>query len=91
MLERPQKAGLFEDKEKMQLEKVKRVAGSEQKAVVMATYVDVCDMDGRKDLRNLMWAVVRMYFESAEPRTSRSFWELCMMFASRGRSSSLRN
>ena len=35
LLERPQKAGLFEDKEKMQLEKVKRVAGSEQKAVVM--------------------------------------------------------
>ena len=67
LLERPQKAGLFEDKEKMHLEKVKRVAGSEQKAVVMATCVDDCDMDGRKDLRNLMWAVVRMYFESAEP------------------------
>ena len=58
---------MSEDKEQIQLEKVKHVAGSEQKAVVMATYVDDCDMDGRKDLRNLMWAVVRMYFESAEP------------------------
>ena len=73
LLERPQKAGLSEDKEKMQLEKVKRVAGSEQKAVVMDTYVDDCDMDGRKDLRNLMWAVVRMYFESAEPEDVKKF------------------
>ena len=73
LLERKKGGQLTTDHETARLEKMKRIAGTSGKAVVMATYVDDCDMDGRKDLRNVMWAVVRMYFESAEPEDVKKF------------------
>ena len=42
------------DVDKTNLEKLKRIEGTEQKAVVMATYVDDCDMDGKKEYKSLM-------------------------------------
>jgi hypothetical protein len=73
LLDRPAPTQLRGDVEKSNLEKLKRIAGTEQKAVVMATYVDDCDMDGKKEYKSLMWAVVRVYFESADPEDVKKF------------------
>ncbi len=67
LLDRPAPTQLRGDVDKTNLEMLKRIAGTEQKAVVMATYVDDCDMDGKKEYKSLMWAVVRVCFESADP------------------------
>ena len=46
LLDRPAPTQLRGDVDNANVEKLKRIAGTEQKAVVMATYVDDCDMDG---------------------------------------------
>ena len=53
-----------EDKE---LEQRKRSAGTAAKCAAMATYVDDCNMDAKKQLRSLMWNVIRLMFKSDDP------------------------
>ena len=82
LLGRPARTQPVADDSKANLNKLKKIAGSEQKAVVMATYVDDCDMDGKKGARSLMWTVLRFFFESAEPEDVKKLLgiihEVCM-------------
>lgn len=52
---------------------VKGLAGNESKCAVLATYVDDCSLDAKKGLRNLVWAVIRTYFESDVPTDVQRF------------------
>ena len=52
--------------ERMLVER-KKQAGSSSKCAVVACYVDDCDLDAEKKLRNLAWKIIRAFFESGDP------------------------
>eukprot|EP00974_Lingulodinium_polyedra_P075593 7325114-Lingulodinium_polyedra.AAC.1 len=52
---------------------LKRQAGSADKCAVLATYVDDCDLDAKKQLRSLRWKIIRIYFNSDEPADVQKF------------------
>ena len=45
----------------------KRVAGTSSRCVVMAAYVDDCDMDGTKRMKGLMWQAIRLMSTGTDP------------------------
>eukprot|EP00969_Alexandrium_andersonii_P108411 4782741-Alexandrium_andersonii.AAC.1 len=53
--------------------KAKQHADNAASCAALATYVDDCDLDGRKSLRELCWKVIRIFFDSGEPTDVEKF------------------